>query len=217
MEKKTRIVFFSAKSIITIFLIAVICVGGSFINKKIHGKHIFGFLDNIVGKDGVVNVEETTATLTDVIKRSQLYTVEYPYNGYCPVVDRDAGGDIVYYVCYEGKVKAGIDVNKIDVKVTKDGKEVIVNLPKVDIEEPTVNESTLEFLFYDDSYNNHFAYTVGHQAAVDDLKKKIEEKGDIDSTATESAKDVVRAMVQAWIDADGSDIKLTVNGYGEVK
>ena len=56
MEKKTRIVFFSAKSIITIFLIAVICVGGSFINKKIHGKHLFGFLDNIVGKDGVVIV-----------------------------------------------------------------------------------------------------------------------------------------------------------------
>ena len=173
MEKKTRIIIFSAKSLITLFLIAVIVVGGSFVNKKLHGKHLLGFLENLTNKEGVVNVEETQATLTDVIKRSQLYTVEYPYNGYCPVYDSKAGSDPVFYVYYEGKVKAGIDINKIEVKVTEDGKQVIVNLPEVDTEEPTVNESKLEFLFYDNSYNNHNAYTVGHQAAIDDLKEHL--------------------------------------------
>lgn len=214
MEKKTRIIIFSAKSLITLFLIAVIVIGGSFINKKLKGKHLFGFLEN---KEGVVNVEKTQATLTDVIKRSQLYTVEYPYNGYCPVYDSKAGDEPVFYVYYEGKVKAGIDINKINVKVTEDGKQVIVDLPQVDTEEPTVNESKLEFLFYDNSYNNHNAYTVGHQAAIDDLKNQIESSGDINVAATEAAKDIVKAMIQGWLNAEGEDIKVTVNGYGEVK
>jgi len=214
MEKKTKIVFFSAKGVITLFLIAVIVIGGSFINKKLTGKHLFGFLEN---KEGVVNVEETTATLTDVIKRSQLYTVEYPYNGYCPVYDSKAGDDPVFYVYYQGKVKAGIDINKVDVKLTNDGKEVVVNLPKVDIEEPIVNETKLEFIFYDNSYNNHNAYTVGHKAAIDDLKEQIEKTGDIDAAATEAAKDIVKAMIQGWLNAEGKELVVTVNGYGEVK
>ena len=136
-ERKTQIVFLSAKGLITLFLIAVIVVGGSYISKKFTGKHLFGFLEN---KEGVVNVEETQATLMEVIKRSQLYTVEYPYNGYCPVNDDDDG--LVYYVYYEGRVKAGIDVTKVTLKLNEDGDHVDVSLPKVDIEEPTATVST---------------------------------------------------------------------------
>lgn len=218
MEKKTRIIIFSAKSLITLFFVAVIVIGGSFINKKLTGKHLFGFIENFMNKEGVVNVEETQATLTDVIKRSQLYTVEYPYNGFCPVYDvKESEEEPVYYVYYQGKVKAGIDVNKIKVKVSEDGREVVVDLPKVDTEEPTVNESKLEFLFYDNSYNNHYAYTEGHKAAVDDLKSQIEKTGDIEAAASEAAKDIVKAMIQGWLDAEGEDIKVTVNSYEEVK
>ena len=211
-ERKTQFVFLSAKGLITLFLIAVIVVGGSYISKKITGKHLFGFLEN---KEGVVNVEETQATLMEVIQRSQLYTVEYPYNGYCPVNDDDDG--LVYYVYYEGKVKAGIDVTKVTLKVDKDGKRVDVSLPKVDIEEPTVDETTLDFIFRDNDYNNKNAYIDGHRCAVNDLKKQIEENGDIESAANESAKDIIKGMIESWIKAEGVNLDVNVHAYGEVK
>ena len=211
-ERKTQIVFLSAKGLITLFLIAVIVVGGSYISKKITGKHLFGFLEN---KEGVVNVEETQATLMEVIKRSQLYTVEYPYNGYCPVNDDDDG--LVYYVYYEGRVKAGIDVTKVTLKLNEDGDHVDVSLPKVDIEEPTVDETTLDFIFRDNDYNNKNAYIDGHRCAVNDLKKQIEENGDIESAATESAKDIIKGMIESWVRAEGVKMDIDVHAYGEVK
>ena len=80
---------------------------------------------------------------------SDLTTAEIIYNG---VVRFDDGGipfinEKSFLMMYSAKVKAGIDISKVDVAVTNN--KVIVTLPSVEIQDLYVDNSTLEF--YDKS------------------------------------------------------------------
>lgn len=169
---------------------------------------------NIIGEEGKVTTV-TESTLEAVIKKSQLYTAAYPYNGYATVLDED--GNVKYYVAYEGTVKAGIDVTQITVTVDEENAVIIIRLPEVRIEDPIVDAGTMEYIFKKEKYNTETVAEEAYRYAEADLAERVMEDADIKACATESAKAAERAMVEPWVNQIEADKTYTVKvlGYGE--
>lgn len=211
-----------SKIIIKIAVIAVIvilvCIAILLI-KKVFTSETGNFVENnIIGEEGKVTTV-TESTLQDVIKKSQLYTVEYPYNGSAAVCDDE--GNVTYYVAYEGTVKAGIDaaqvtVKEIDADADSDTGTITIQLPPVQIENPVVNAGTMEYIFKDKKYNTETVAEDAYRHAEEDLAERVRNDTDIKACAVESAKAAVKALIEPWINQTG-DKTYTVHvlEYGE--
>ena len=95
------------KAIITI-VVVVIVLGILFIS---------GIFDQ---KEDVQIVTESN--LHKIIEVSQLSTYECVYNDICTVMDEDVPSKVAYYCKYKGRVKAGIDFTKVDIKMEEQEK-----------------------------------------------------------------------------------------------
>lgn len=164
----------------------------------------------VAGSEGVVSTT-TASELEKVLLESKLYTAEYPYNGYVAVPNRD---DPKYYAAYEGNVKASIDVSKIEVEVDDANHKVTVTLPDVTIEPPTVNASTMEYIFMDKSAETE---TVAHEAyryALDDLAKRTDKDEELKAAAVSSAKTITEQLIKPWVtDAETGESYSIEIGY----
>lgn len=214
MDKRTL------KFIITITVFAACIIGACATIQLIKTKFFFGksnFVEeNFIGEEGKVTTV-TESALEEVIRKSQLYTAEYPYNGYATVFDED--GNIKYYVAYEGMVKAGIDVTQITVQIDEDRDMIIVRLPDVYVEDPVVNAGTMEYIFKKQKYNTETVAQEAYRYAEKDLADRVKEDTHIKECALESAKAAERALLEPWVDqrADGKIYTVRVLGYGEEK
>ena len=63
-------------------------------------------VSDIVGTEGTVAVEEQDTRVEDVVRISELQTMEYNYDAICRVEDY---GATVYYIAYESTVTLGIN------------------------------------------------------------------------------------------------------------
>ena len=200
--------------IAAVVLMLVLCVAIVWIKKYLFSGTSDFVEENIIGEEGKVTTV-TESTLEEVIKKSQLYTAEYPYNGYVTVYDED--GSIKYYVAYEGTVKAGIDVTRITVKIDEDTDTITVQLPEVLIEDPVVNAGTMEFIFKKNKYNTETVAEEAYRYAEEDLANRVKEDADIRACAQESAKAAERAMIEPWVNQieEGKTYTVRVLGYGE--
>lgn len=187
--------------VVAIVIVIVICIVILLI-QKIFSSKADNFLEkNVVGEEGKVTTI-TKSTLEDVIKKSQLYTVEYPYNGSVAVCDDE--GNVKYYVAYEGTVKAGIDVAQITVKelnedTDSDTGTITIQLPQVQIENPVVNAGTMEYIFTNKKYNTETVAEDAYRHAEEDLAKRVSNDPDIKACAADSAKAAVRALIEPWV------------------
>lgn len=200
--------------IAAVVLVLALCMAVVWIKKHFFSGTNDFVEENIIGEEGKVTTV-TESTLEEVIKKSQLYTAEYPYNGYAAVYDED--GSIKYYVAYEGTVKAGIDVTQITVKIDEDTNTIIVQLPEVLIEDPVVNAGTIEFIFKKEKYNTETVAEEAYRYAEEDLANRVKEDVDIRACAQESAKAAERAMIEPWVNQieEGKTYTVKVLGYGE--
>lgn len=200
--------------IASVVLILVLCMAIVWIKKYLLSNTSDFVEENIIGEEGKVTTV-TESTLEEVIKKSQLYTAAYPYNGYATVYDED--GSIKYYVAYEGTVKAGIDVTLITVKIDEDTNTITVQLPEVSVENPVVNAGTIEFIFKKNKYNTETVAEEAYRYAEEDLANRVREDADIRACAQESAKAAERAMIEPWVNQieEGKTYTVRVLGYGE--
>ena len=164
--------------------------------------------DTVVGEEGKVYTV-TESVLKDVVTTSNLYIAEYPYNSYATVYDENSE-NIKYYVAYEGTVKAGIDVNKIQVSLEEETNTITIHLPEIELKEPVVDESTLDYIFIKDKYETETVMHEAYQAAVDDLSQKIKNDSDIMDSATERAKTYEKILVESWINQIDEETQYTV-------
>ena len=173
--------------------------------------------DVIIGEEGKVTTI-TESNLSDVIKTSKLYTAAYPYNGYCAVYNEDSDKkEVKYYVSYEGTVKAGIDVSKIEVELDEKTNTITIKLPEVTVEKPTIDAGKLEYIFEKKKYNTETVAQEAYKKALEDLEQKVASDDNIVISATESAKAAEKALVEPWVNQVSSEEQYTVKvvGYGE--
>ena len=202
---------------ISIAVIVILC-SGIYVIK--HMKELSSGLgeqitDTVIGEEGKVYTV-TESVLKKVVTTSNLYIAQYPYNSYATVYDKDTE-EIKYYVAYEGTVKAGIDVNKIQVSLEEETHTITIHLPRIELEEPVIDESTLDYIFTKDKYETETVMQEAYQAAVDDLSEKIKNDSDILDSATERAKTYEKLLVESWVNQIEEETQYTVEviAYGE--
>ena len=148
------------------------------------------------------------STLREVLEISELSTISYTYNGIVGAYEElgtlESGtvyGESQYYVSYKGTVKAGIDFDKIDIKINEEQKQIKVKLPKAEIQDAIVDEGSLEYLHrksQSDSKGNNFKKAF--QLCTQDLQNKTKEDKSLLKLAQENAKSTVKALLEPWIE-----------------
>ncbi len=150
----------------------------------------------IIGEEGKVTTV-SKSTLEKVFMKSDLSTGEYRFNSIARKYNET--GYIVYYVKYEGYIKAGIDFSKIKIDCDEEKKIINITIPEVEIQDVTVKMETLDYIFKDESYETESVSQEAYKLAEEDLKSKAESATELKETARQNAYDTVEALVRPWI------------------
>lgn len=196
--------------VIIVAIVIVYFVGGSFLPNKITLPGIGGF-KKLFGKPA--GEVETTAShdLVSKIQKSQLNLVEYPYSG-C-FVEKNSKDKEIYYVYFTGKVKAGINVEEIkdeNIHVDEEKKEITIDLPKIVVEEPNVDQGKMEYIFLDGKYDNDEEHVKSYDKAVEIMREKANEEGQIKENARDAAKSFVQDLVKAIVNVEKDSYEVIV-------
>lgn len=186
------------KFLIVLAVVLIVCIGLVLYTKN----------KNSQKKDEGGKVTTVTQSeLMDVIKKSDLYTAEYPYNSYTVATGTDGKPD--YYVAYKGTVKAGFDVNDVQVQVNNDQNLIVITLPEISVKEINVDPD-IETIDMRKHGSQETEAEEAYNLAVADLKKKASDNPDILSAATDNAKMVEKQLVEPWVNQVDSSHQYTV-------
>ena len=165
--------------------------------------------DKVIGSEGTVTEVTARPDIKKIIEVSRLSSFEFTYNSICEV--RDDNGNKLYYIAYEGKVLWGIDASQIKFDIDEDNKLLTITLPKVEVQETNVDANTLEYIFFDDRYDNPSSGAQAQALCLDDMKNKIRDQYAMEETARENTLHEVEALFKPIVSQYYSDYKLTID------
>jgi hypothetical protein len=142
----------------------------------------------------------TVATLEEIIDVSELSTFSAVYNGVVKVMNEDNPDAVDYYVSYEAKVNAGIDIKKIDPTMDEETKTIHIPLPPIEINEVSVDITSLDFIFYNNGTNTSAVTEEAFKACEEDVKKESKNQKAIIDLAEQNAKNVLTALVEPLVE-----------------
>ena len=144
----------------------------------------------------------TESNLHKIIEVSQLSTYECVYNDICTVMDEDDSSKVAYYCKYKGRVKAGIDFTKVDIKMEEQesGEHLItVTLPKVTLDDPEVDIDYLKYMFQEKKANDGTVSGEAYKACIQDIKEKSKSETMIYKTAQQNAENTIKGLVEPFV------------------
>ena len=150
------------------------------------------------GKDKGMEVITETA-LQKIIDVSEISTFEAVYNGVAVRTEEEKPDEILYYVSYEASVKAGFDLEKLQIVNDEDTKTIKVTLPPVEITDILVDEKTLDFIFENDSVNQSGISAEAYQICIEDVSNESQQETAIYDLAKENAVNTVKALLQPFV------------------
>ena len=166
-----------------------------------------GFFDS---KEGEVTTI-SQSSIEKILDISELSTLEYTYNAVAAGYDED-GKTLLYHVAYEGTVSAGIDFDKLKVKVNPDKKEIRITVPEAKILDCSVNEGSLKYIFEKDEYNTATISADAYKVSKEDLKKKANEETRITELAKENAISAISGLIEPWVDQVDDEYTVIIIG-----
>lgn len=151
--------------------------------------------------------EEPTKMTSDLLSQqiqsiSELATVEYSYTNMGKFENQATfyGWNVPFttksfIISYDGKIKAGIDMSQVEVKINNN--KIIVNVPQAKILSHEIDEKSIEV--FDETHNifNQISITDYNQFALDqkvNMENKVLEKGLI-----QEAQDKAQSSIQTFI------------------
>lgn len=215
-EKKSRAneKIFSALAGIVIFIVAVLIITVVILGVMLNREQKKSLPTSVVmtentEKETIVKKYEVTVEYLEkaLVNISELSTAELSYTGICTVEE----GDIPlinkkgFSMLYKGTVKAGIDASAIGIDITD--KEVIIKLPKAQMQEPAVDPSSIQF--YDEkkalfNWTDLSDSVDGIILAQEDIKQQAETDGILEK-ADKQAEYIVRGLLEDIVkEADGA-------------
>ena len=144
----------------------------------------------------------TESNLHKIIEVSQLSTYECVYNDICTVMDEDDSSKVAYYCKYKGRVKAGIDFTKVDIKMEEQesGEHLVtVTLPKVTLDDPGVDIDSLKYMFQEKKANDGTVSGEAYKACIQDIKEKSKSETMIYKTAQQNAENTIKGLVEPFV------------------
>lgn len=160
---------------------------------------VFGISWSLRGKQETTYL--SSAQLEEIVNISKLSSAEYTYNGVAEI--RDANGNVTQRIYYESRVSAGIDMRDIAFDVNSETKTVFPVLPDITIYDPSVDESSFEYM----PSNPSMSLTEIISACKNDARNEIESHGQIYQTAKENLESTITALTLPLLEDYGYTIE----------
>ncbi len=169
-------------------LLAVIILGAIFIPEMIKKNQ----------KEVNIN---TVSTLHKIIDVNELSTSECVYNGVVKVTDENNPEKIDYYISYEAKVKAGIDIDKVDITMDSENKVITITLPEIKINDIVVDEATFDYIFNNNRKDELGQTAVSLKLCKEDVVNEIENIDVVYELARQNAINIVKGLVSPFVES----------------
>ena len=156
-------------------------------------------------------VVDVNTVIKDILEVSELATYTAVYNGIATVADEDDPDEIEYYVSYEATVDAGIDFSAIVPDVDEENKIIYLSLPEVNVYDPVVDISSLDFIFVERKSNESSVTSEAYSACEADAQRECSNLEAIRELAGENAENVVLALTEPIFGAQ-YDIEILSDG-----
>lgn len=156
----------------------------------------------------------TKSTLEKIVHISDLSTFESVYNGIAKVMNEKKPDKVDYYVSYEAKVKAGFDVERVELEVDDAIKVISVTIPEIKITGIDVDIASLDYIFMNDKANESTVSEQAYKKCIEDVENESSSENAIYTLAGKNAKDVITALINPFIEQLDDDYELTVKIEG---
>ena len=153
----------------------------------------------------------TESNLEKIINVSDLSTFEAVYNGIAKVTNDESPYEIDYYVSYDAKVKAGIDFSQVGIDVDNENKIITITIPKIRINDVNVDIASLDYIFLNDRANTETVSEQAYEKCVEDAANETNEEDAIYELAEENAENIIRALIEPFVQQLDSKYDLIVN------
>ncbi|MBR4889143.1 MAG: DUF4230 domain-containing protein [Clostridia bacterium] len=141
----------------------------------------------------------SVSTLERIINVSELSTSTAVYNGIAEIKDEKDPEKTDYFVSYAAKVKVGIDLEKVEITVDHEKKQVRVTIPEVYITDLNVDIASLDFIFYDTGKNVSTVTAEAYAACEEDVLQECESQDAVFDLARKSAVNVMKALLDPFV------------------
>lgn len=151
----------------------------------------------------------TVSTLEKIINISELSTFTAVYNGVAEVMNEKNPEKTDYYVSYEAKVNAGIDLDRIEVNLNE--KTIHINIPEVYITDVNVDISSLDYIFFNDKANTSAVSEQAFKACEADVNEESSKQNAILDLAEQNAVNILKALVNPLLEQLEEEYTLVID------
>lgn len=145
----------------------------------------------------------TDSYLEKVVEISALSTAKYRYAGIAQVYKDEKHKKLKCNVKYNAEVKAGIDMDDIEIHADNENKVIRVSLPDIQLKAYIVDEDPIEFMPDDVRVDLNEAIAVCEQDALEEANNSTELK----KSATENLKNTIEALLYPVLKEYGYSIE----------
>ena len=167
---------------------------------------LLGGNNGAISKTNVVS----TPTIQKIVSVNELSTFTAIYNGVTQVMNPSKPEKTDYYVSYDAKVNAGIDIKKIEITLDEDRKIIHIQLPDVYITDINVNASSLDFIFMNDDLNTNTVVAQAYKLCEEDVREESALQGEIKNLARQNAVNIMTALTKPFIEQLDDDYTLVI-------
>lgn len=163
---------------------------------------------SIVDKSGALDEGEveiiTKSNLMEAIDVSELATSEFIYNGIAEVYNDKKTDKVEYYIRYDARVRAGIDIQNVNFDIITEENIIEVTLPEVEIfTPPSIDPESLSYIPSEKEYDLKEVL----ETCEADVLREAEEAEELKTSATENLKAIIEALLKPIIEPEGYEIR----------
>lgn len=173
-------------------------------------------LAGIVKNNKVKTTVITSTQLQEILQISDLSAYSVVYNGIACVYNEK--NEPAYYVSYDSEVKLGIDMADIAVSIeevkasdeAESVKKVVVTLPEIHIKDILVDMASLDYMFFDKSYETKDVSSQAYAACIADVGEESRANEEIYEFARNNCENVVSALIKPVIEGQDEQYILEI-------
>ena len=152
----------------------------------------------------------TETSIKAIIESSAISTFEAVYNGIAEVYNEKKPLEVDCYVSYNAIVKAGFDMKEVKLTFDKETNHVDITIPKIAITEIKIDETSLDYLFYNEKINQSGIFSIALKACQDDVARASRYQQAIFELASNNAKSFMEALIKPFLDSFDEEYTLTI-------
>ncbi|MBR5508534.1 MAG: DUF4230 domain-containing protein [Lachnospiraceae bacterium] len=163
---------------------------------------------HLINKTGAFDEGEveiiTKSNLMEAIDVSELATSEFIYNGIAEVYADEKKEKVKYYIRYDARIRAGIDIKNVKFNIIKDEKIIEVALPEIEIfTPPSIASDSLSYIPSEKTYDLKEVL----ETCEADVLRESEAATELKISAKENLKVIIEALLNPIIEPEGYEIR----------